>query len=144
MQPEPNSEVETIREFINCWRTLDAPRLANYFTEDGTYHNMPAKPVTGKTAHVNRQGLTTVNTVSDGVELVYATGDLSLHDALVELVAAEQSCCGGAGVEFQIEQQDSHSSVLVKCTRQCACPDRCCGIRGDAPVKPCEPTLDAN
>ncbi|MFT7653367.1 MAG: limonene-1,2-epoxide hydrolase [Limisphaerales bacterium] len=50
MQTETNSDVETIREFINCWSTLDAPRLANYFTEDGIYYNMPAKPVAGRVA----------------------------------------------------------------------------------------------
>jgi limonene-1,2-epoxide hydrolase len=42
------TNIETIEEFINCWGSLDAPLLASYFTEDGTYHNMPAKPITGR------------------------------------------------------------------------------------------------
>ena len=50
MQTEPNSDLETVREFINSWATLDAQKLAGYFTEDGTYHNTPAKPVIGKAA----------------------------------------------------------------------------------------------
>ena len=43
-----SSNAEIIREFIECWSTLDADRLANYFTEDGTYHNIPAQPVSGR------------------------------------------------------------------------------------------------
>lgn len=40
--------VAVIREFIDAWSTLDADRLADYFTDDGTYYNMPAQPVTGR------------------------------------------------------------------------------------------------
>jgi limonene-1,2-epoxide hydrolase len=37
-----------VREFIEAWSSLDAERLASYFTEDGTYYNMPTQPVTGR------------------------------------------------------------------------------------------------
>ncbi|MGD8833021.1 MAG: SgcJ/EcaC family oxidoreductase [Pseudomonadales bacterium] len=40
--------VAVIREFIDAWSSLDADRLAAYFTEDGTYHNMPTGPVSGR------------------------------------------------------------------------------------------------
>jgi len=40
--------VAVIREFIEAWSSLDPDRLAEYFTEDGTYHNMPTQPVSGK------------------------------------------------------------------------------------------------
>jgi limonene-1,2-epoxide hydrolase len=40
--------VAIIREFIDAWSSLDADRLAEYFTADGTYHNMPTQPVSGK------------------------------------------------------------------------------------------------
>lgn len=40
--------VATIREFIEAWSSLDADRLASYFTDDGVYHNMPAQPVAGR------------------------------------------------------------------------------------------------
>lgn len=40
--------VTIIREFIEAWSSLDADRLADYFSDDGTYHNMPTQPVTGK------------------------------------------------------------------------------------------------
>jgi limonene-1,2-epoxide hydrolase len=39
---------EIIREFINCWVSLDAAALAAYFTEDGVYYNMPSAPVAGR------------------------------------------------------------------------------------------------
>jgi len=37
-----------IREFIECWSSLDSKKLASYFAEDGCYHNMPLGPVTGR------------------------------------------------------------------------------------------------
>ena len=40
--------ISIIREFLENWSTLDASKLAAYFTEDGTYFNMPAKPVVGR------------------------------------------------------------------------------------------------
>ena len=40
--------VAIVREFIEAWSSLDADRLAGYFTEDGSYHNMPTQPVTGR------------------------------------------------------------------------------------------------
>ena len=43
-----------IREFIAAWSRLDAEELVQYFTIDGTYHNMPTKPVTG---HASLRGL---------------------------------------------------------------------------------------
>jgi limonene-1,2-epoxide hydrolase len=40
--------VEIVRDFIAAWSRLDADELAGYFTEDGTYYNMPAQPVSGR------------------------------------------------------------------------------------------------
>lgn len=37
-----------IRAFITAWSRLDAAELATFFTEDGVYHNMPARPVQGR------------------------------------------------------------------------------------------------
>lgn len=42
------SNKQVIREFIDTWSTLDADRIASFFTEDGTYHNIPASAVTGR------------------------------------------------------------------------------------------------
>ena len=43
-----NNNIAIIREFIEAWSTLDADQLADYFTEDGTYFNIPTQPVTGR------------------------------------------------------------------------------------------------
>lgn len=42
------SNIETIENFINAWSRLDAEELASYFTDNGSYHNMPTQPVVGK------------------------------------------------------------------------------------------------
>ncbi len=42
------TNTEVVRQFINDWSRLDAARLADYFTEDGIYHNMPIEPVQGR------------------------------------------------------------------------------------------------
>ena len=39
---------QVIREFIASWSRLDAVELASYFTEDGTYHNIPSSAVQGR------------------------------------------------------------------------------------------------
>jgi limonene-1,2-epoxide hydrolase len=43
----PDNE-KIIREFVQAWSDLDAEVLANYFTEDGTYHNIPSTAVQGR------------------------------------------------------------------------------------------------
>ena len=40
--------VAVISDFIEAWSRLDADELANYFTEDGVYYNMPIAPVEGR------------------------------------------------------------------------------------------------
>ena len=37
----------TVRNFIAAWSRLDVNELVGFFTEDGIYHNMMAKPVSG-------------------------------------------------------------------------------------------------
>ena len=37
-----------VRDFIAAWSRLDVEELLGYFTEDGTYYNMPIMPVSGK------------------------------------------------------------------------------------------------
>ena len=42
--------IEIVRRFIQAWSGMNPDVLADYFTEDGVYHNMPAQPVTGRDA----------------------------------------------------------------------------------------------
>ena len=37
-----------VRDFIRAWSRLDPDELAEYFTEDGIYHNIPIDPVAGR------------------------------------------------------------------------------------------------
>ena len=48
MTDATSENVTIIRNFISDWSSLDADKLADYFTDDGTYYNMPIAPVTGK------------------------------------------------------------------------------------------------
>ncbi len=43
-----SKNLDIVREFVENWSAMDAAQLAEYFTEDGTYYNMPANPVTGR------------------------------------------------------------------------------------------------
>lgn len=43
-----SSNEDIIREFIGVWSTLDVERIVDFFTDDGTYHNMPTDPVSGQ------------------------------------------------------------------------------------------------
>lgn len=44
------SNTKIIKEFIACWSNLNPEEIANYFTEDGCYFNMPTRPVKGRKA----------------------------------------------------------------------------------------------
>jgi limonene-1,2-epoxide hydrolase len=45
---EAGTNADLVRRFIDTWATLDAARLADYFCDDGCYHNMPLEPVVGR------------------------------------------------------------------------------------------------
>lgn len=50
MTADTNEQI--IREFVDSWSELNADKLVGYFSDDGTYHNMPTQPVKG---HKNLQ-----------------------------------------------------------------------------------------
>ena len=43
-----SAQSDLIVEFCGAWSRLDPAELANFFTEDGVYHNMPAGPIQGR------------------------------------------------------------------------------------------------
>lgn len=45
-----SADVELVEAFIRAWSRLDADELADYFADDGVYHNMPLEPVSGRDA----------------------------------------------------------------------------------------------
>jgi limonene-1,2-epoxide hydrolase len=42
------SNIETVKAFCQAWSRRDASELADDFTDDGVYYNMPIQPVAGK------------------------------------------------------------------------------------------------
>lgn len=42
------TSVETVARMIAGWEALDADAVAACFTEDGTWHNMPYAPISGR------------------------------------------------------------------------------------------------
>ena len=47
MGADPN---ELVTEFCAAWIRMDPDELAEYFTDDGVYHNIPVDPLTGHEA----------------------------------------------------------------------------------------------
>jgi limonene-1,2-epoxide hydrolase len=41
---------DVVRSFCNAWSHLNVVELAEYFTDDAVYHNIPMDPVTGRDA----------------------------------------------------------------------------------------------
>lgn len=49
MSAKPSDPDELVRSFCGLWSKPDPAELADYFTEDAVYHNIPMDPVTGRT-----------------------------------------------------------------------------------------------
>ena len=94
----PNEEI--IRNFISAWSRLDANELAKYFTEDGTYHNMPTQPVSGRENIKKFIAGFTANWTRTEWDLlnICASGDVVFTERLDRTqageVAVDLPCCG--------------------------------------------------
>jgi limonene-1,2-epoxide hydrolase len=75
---------QIIREFIAAWSRLDPEELASYFTEDGTYHNIPASAVSGRDNIVQFIAGFTEYWQSTDWEIIslFAEGDLVLAERI--------------------------------------------------------------
>lgn len=89
-----------IRDFIAAWSRLDAAELASFFTEDGTYYNMPMQPVSGRdNVHNFIAGFIGpwTKTEWDVISLLSA-GDLVIAERLDRTEAGDKKvglpCCG--------------------------------------------------
>jgi limonene-1,2-epoxide hydrolase len=40
--------IDIVRRFCTAWSNINADELAEYFTDDAVYHNIPIAPVTGR------------------------------------------------------------------------------------------------
>ena len=95
-----NENERIVRKFIAAWSRLDANELVEYFTEDGVYHNMPAKPVKGREnlrefigaflASWNKTEWDIVNLLSDGDIVMVERLDRTVADGK----PVNLPCCG--------------------------------------------------
>lgn len=89
-----------VRDFIAAWSRLDADELAGFFTEDGVYHNMPLRPVEGRTAvKAFIAGFIKDWTATDWeVRALAVDGDLVIVERIDRTMAGgrtvELPCCG--------------------------------------------------
>jgi limonene-1,2-epoxide hydrolase len=70
-----NENVKVVTDFIEAWSRLDADELASYFADDGCYHNMPTKPVTGRTEVRDMIAAFTANWTATQWDLLNIVGD---------------------------------------------------------------------
>lgn len=95
-----SANTQIIRDFIGAWSRMDAAELAEYFTPDGVYHNMPTRPVAG---HANLEAFILAflngwdSTDWDILNLV-SSGDVVIAERLDRTVVGGRPvnlpCCG--------------------------------------------------
>ncbi len=95
---ETNASI--VRRFIADWSHLDADRLAEYFSEDGVYHNIPTQPVAGKEAVRRYSAAFLATWNSTDWEILNLVGDGQLvfveriDRTVVKGKAVNLPCCG--------------------------------------------------
>ena len=50
MAKDSDSPIEIVRRFCAAWSNVDPDQIAEYFTDDAVYHNIPMDPITGRDA----------------------------------------------------------------------------------------------
>ena len=92
--------ITIVRDFIAAWSRLDADELVGYFTDDGTYHNMPAAPVSGRenVRKLIKSFLSTWTATQWDVVNIVAAGDVVIAERIDRTRLGPKSvdlpCCG--------------------------------------------------
>jgi len=92
--------ITIVRDFIAAWSRLDADELVGYFTDDGTYHNMPAAPVSGRdnVRKLIKGFLSTWTATQWDVVNIVAAGDVVIAERIDRTRLGPKSvdlpCCG--------------------------------------------------
>jgi limonene-1,2-epoxide hydrolase len=47
---DSEAPIETVRRFCAVWSQVDPDEIAEFFTDDAVYHNIPMDPITGRDA----------------------------------------------------------------------------------------------
>ncbi|NLE81344.1 MAG: SgcJ/EcaC family oxidoreductase [Rhodococcus sp.] len=89
---------ELVTAFCAEWATADPERIANYFTDDGVYHNIPMEPVEGRDA---------IRTFVAGFVAAFGNIEFRVHRQLVDgdVVMNERTdvlSLGGAEIELPV------------------------------------------
>ena len=50
MAKENETAIEIVRRFCAVWSNVDPDEIAEFFTDDAVYHNIPMDPITGRDA----------------------------------------------------------------------------------------------
>ena len=71
-----------VTQFCAAWTRMDADELAEYFTEDGVYHNIPMAPAEGKAAiHEMLNGMKSmISSIRFEVHRQVAQGDIVMNE----------------------------------------------------------------
>jgi limonene-1,2-epoxide hydrolase len=85
---DPNA---LVREFCDAWIRMDPDDLAEYFTDDGVYHNIPMAPMEGK--ENIRAGLAgmkaMISSIRFDIHHQVATGDIVMNERTDHLVMGD-------------------------------------------------------
>ena len=98
MEPT-NADNETlVRRFCDAFARRDVDELADYFTDDAVYHNIPMQPVTGKAAI--RQAFESFVPGSPEIEFVML--NIASAGAVVFTERIDKLSIGGKRVELPV------------------------------------------
>jgi len=88
-----SSNEEIVRDFISIWSTLDVDKIVDFFTEGGTYYNMPIEPVSGKdNLREFIKGFIAEWTETDWeIKLLVSDGDTVIAERLDRIKQADRS-----------------------------------------------------
>jgi len=82
-----------VTQFCEAWVRMDPDELAEYFTDDGVYHNIPMAPLEGKQAI--RDGLAgmkaMISSIRFEVHRQIADGDVVMNERTDHLVMGDKT-----------------------------------------------------
>jgi limonene-1,2-epoxide hydrolase len=89
MAADPNT---LVTQFCEAWVRMDPDELADYFTDDGVYHNIPMAPMEGKEAI--REGLkgmkAMISSIRFEVHRQIASGDVVMNERTDHLTMGDK------------------------------------------------------
>jgi len=84
-----NAENErTVTDFCNAWSRLDPDELADYFTPDGIWHNMPSEPIQGREVLRERLKITRQRIKEIRIEILHqiSSGNVVMNERIDYIV----------------------------------------------------------